>query len=101
MSFPFHHRYEPIRIRKAVEADAGVALRRGRWEAAAPAPVAPALTTHPDLSIELIANEPGWSNAEHQRFIDTMQLAGFPSCAKPEALAKIVKPLRLPECVSH
>ncbi|NGO55748.1 hypothetical protein G6N73_32825 [Mesorhizobium camelthorni] len=36
--------------------------------------------------------------AEHQRHIQTMRLAGFPACAKPGALAKLAKPLRLPEC---
>ncbi len=60
-----------------------------------------ALERHPDLTIEGIANEPGFSDAEHQRFIDTMRLAGFPPCAKPEALAKIEKPSRLPECESQ
>jgi hypothetical protein len=30
--------------------------------------------------------------------METMPLAGFPACAKPEALAKLAKPLRLPEC---
>jgi tetratricopeptide (TPR) repeat protein len=60
-----------------------------------------ALERHPDLTIEGWANEPGYSAAEHRRFIDTMRLAGFPPCAKPEALAKIEKPLRLPECESQ
>ena len=60
-----------------------------------------ALTSHPDLSIEMIANEPGWTDAEHQRFIDTMRLAGFPACTNPETLAGIERPLRLPECASH
>ncbi|WP_292599508.1 hypothetical protein [Mesorhizobium sp.] len=41
------------------------------------------------------------NDAERQRFIETMRLAGFPACAKPEALAKIEKPLRLQECVSR
>jgi hypothetical protein len=27
-----------------------------------------------------------------------MRKAGFPACAKPEDLAKLAKPLRLPEC---
>jgi TolB-like protein/DNA-binding SARP family transcriptional activator len=60
-----------------------------------------ALEQHPDLTIEAIANEPGYSGAERQRFIDTMRLAGFTPCAEPEALAKIEKPLRLPECESQ
>ncbi|PAP95466.1 adenylate/guanylate cyclase domain-containing protein [Mesorhizobium wenxiniae] len=60
--------------------------------------VAEALKRFPDLTIEAMANEPGYSEAEHQRFIETMRLAGFPPCAEPEALAKIAKPVRLPEC---
>ncbi|TDW19813.1 TolB-like protein, partial [Rhizobium azibense] len=81
----------------AAHAGALAAAER-RTEAAAL--VARAIAAHPDLSIELIANEPGWSDAERQRFIDTMRLADFPACAKPGALAKIEKPLRLPECAS-
>ncbi|MER8441349.1 tetratricopeptide repeat protein [Mesorhizobium sp. M1312] len=61
--------------------------------------VAEALKRFPDLTIEAMANEPGYSEAEHQRFIETMRLAGFPACAKPDALTKIAKPKRLPECV--
>jgi TolB-like protein/DNA-binding SARP family transcriptional activator len=60
-----------------------------------------ALERHPDLTIEGIANEPGYNSAERQRFIDGMRLAGFPPCAKPEALAKIEQPVRLPECASQ
>jgi tetratricopeptide (TPR) repeat protein len=60
-----------------------------------------ALEGHPKLTIEGMANEPGFNGAERQRFIDTMRLAGFPPCAEPEALAKIDRPLRLPECESQ
>lgn len=81
----------------AAHAGALAAAER-RTEAAAL--VARAMAAHPDLSIELIANEPGWSDAERRRFINTMRLAGFPACTKPEVLAKIEKPLRLPECAS-
>jgi len=35
---------------------------------------------------------------ERSRFIETMPLAGFPPCSKDEALAKLTKPVRLPEC---
>ncbi len=35
---------------------------------------------------------PGWSEAEHRRFVETMRLAGFPPCAAPEALAEIAQP---------
>jgi len=47
---------------------------------------------------ESIINGSGLSTMERSRFIETMQLAGFPACAKPEALAKLAKPVRLPEC---
>lgn len=57
-----------------------------------------ALKLFPELTIEGTANEPGYSEAERHRLVETMRLAGFPPCAKPEALAKIEKPLRLPEC---
>ncbi len=57
-----------------------------------------ALKQHPDLTVESMINEPGLSAVERSRFIETMPLAGFPACAKPEALAKFAKPVRLPEC---
>ena len=47
---------------------------------------------------ESIINGSGLSTMERSRFIETMQLAGFLACAKPEALAKLAKPVRLPEC---
>ncbi|MER8434925.1 tetratricopeptide repeat protein [Mesorhizobium caraganae] len=60
--------------------------------------VAEALKRFPDLTIEAMANEPGFSDAEHLRFIETMRKAGFPACASSEALAKFAKPQRLLEC---
>lgn len=57
-----------------------------------------ALKQHPDVTVESMINEPGLSTIERNRFIETMPLAGFPACAKPEALAKLAKPVRLPEC---
>ncbi len=57
-----------------------------------------ALKHHPDFTIEGWANEVGYSDEERQRFVKTMKLAGFPACAKPETLAKIANPIRLPEC---
>lgn len=81
-------------------AHAGALAAAGRREEAA-ALVARARATHPTLTIESITNEPFLNDAERQRFIETMRLAGFPACAKPEALAKIEKPLRLQECVSR
>lgn len=62
------------------------------------ASVREALKQHPDLTVESMINEPGLSAMERSRFIETMPLAGFPACAKPEALAKLAKPVRLPEC---
>ncbi|MCV9966874.1 adenylate/guanylate cyclase domain-containing protein [Pararhizobium sp. BT-229] len=67
-------------------------------KADAEATVKEALRRYPDLTIETMANDQAFSAAEHQRHIETMRLAGFPACAKPEALAKLAKPLRLPEC---
>lgn len=57
-----------------------------------------ALKQHPDLTVESMINEPGLSTVERSRFIETMPLAGFPPCSKDEALAKLTKPVRLPEC---
>lgn len=64
----------------------------------ATASVKEALKQHPDLTVESMINEPGLSTIERSRFIETMPLAGFPACAKPEALAKLAKPVRLPQC---
>ena len=69
----------------------------GRTDEAA-ASVTEALKQHPDLTVESMINEPGLSTIERSRFIETMPLAGFPACSKPEALAKLAKPVRLPEC---
>lgn len=57
-----------------------------------------ALKQHPDLTVEGMINEPGLSSVERNRFTETMPLAGFPACAKPEVLAKLARPVRLPEC---
>ncbi|ANL33172.1 adenylate cyclase family 3 protein [Rhizobium phaseoli] len=57
-----------------------------------------ALKQHPEVTVESMINEPGLSAIERNRFIETMPLAGFPACATPEALAKLAKPVRLPEC---
>ncbi|MER9249841.1 adenylate/guanylate cyclase domain-containing protein [Mesorhizobium sp. M0590] len=56
------------------------------------------LKQYPDLTVESMINEVGLSTKERSRFIETMPLAGFPACAKPEALAKLAKPVRLSEC---
>jgi TolB-like protein/DNA-binding SARP family transcriptional activator len=63
--------------------------------------VGKALERHPDLTVEGWASEPGFNGAERERLIDTMRLAGFPPCAKPEALAEIDEPVRLAECESQ
>jgi DNA-binding winged helix-turn-helix (wHTH) protein/TolB-like protein len=47
--------------------------------------VARAIAARPDLSIEAMANAPGYSDAERLRLVETMHLAGFPSCAGPKA----------------
>jgi pentatricopeptide repeat protein len=62
------------------------------------ASVREALKNYPDLTVESWINEPSMSEAERSRFTETMRLAGFPACAKPEALAKLTNPVRLPEC---
>jgi tetratricopeptide (TPR) repeat protein len=76
---------------------AGALAATGRAEEAKTS-VRKALERHLDLTIEGMANQPGFNDAERQRLIDTMRLASFPLCAKPEALAEIDNPLRLPEC---
>ncbi|MBY4609820.1 adenylate/guanylate cyclase domain-containing protein [Rhizobium sp. 9T] len=57
-----------------------------------------AVKQHPEVTVESMINEPGLSTIERKRFIETMPLAGFPACARPEVLAKLAKPIRLPEC---
>ena len=56
------------------------------------------LKQHPEVTVESMISEPGLSIIERNRFLETMPLAGFPACAKPEALANLAKPVRLPEC---
>ena len=76
---------------------AGALAALGRTEEAKNT-VKEALKSFPDLTIEGVAYQPGYSDSERTRLIDTMRLAGFPPCAKPETLAKGAKPARLPEC---
>jgi TolB-like protein len=58
-----------------------------------------AVARFPGLSIEgYIVFDPGWSEAERRRLVETMRAAGFPACATPEEIAKLEKPTRLPEC---
>ena len=63
--------------------------------------VTKALQAFPDLTIEAHVSEPDYNDAERKRLIDTMRLAGFPACAKPDQLAEIAKPVRLPECTAQ
>ncbi|WP_222036808.1 winged helix-turn-helix domain-containing protein [Rhizobium laguerreae] len=58
-----------------------------------------ALKWFPDLTIEGFVSLPDTNEDDRRRLIETMRLAGFPPCAKPEALARFEKPVRLPECV--
>jgi TolB-like protein/class 3 adenylate cyclase len=60
--------------------------------------VADALKRFPGLTIQAIVSTPEWSDVERQRLIETMRKAGFPACAKPEALAKFAKPVSLADC---
>jgi hypothetical protein len=58
-----------------------------------------ALNQYPDLTIEGFVSDPGWSETERQRLIETMRAPGFPSCAKPAELVQFSNPVHLPECV--
>ena len=57
-----------------------------------------ALKRHPDLTIEGFVSDPSFNDTEREHMIRTMRSAGFPACAKPEALARFAQPVRLPEC---
>jgi len=76
---------------------AGALAAVGRTEEAKTL-VQKALERHPDLTIEAIANEPGYSDAERQRLTDGMRLAGFPSCTRAEERAGLTPEVRLAEC---
>ena len=58
------------------------------------------LKHYSDLTVEGMVNEFSLSKTERARFIETMPLAGFPACAKADALADLANPVRLPECES-
>jgi hypothetical protein len=68
--------------------------------AEAQAAVADALARFPDLSIQGIFSDPGVSEYQRLRLADALRKAGFPACAKTEDLAKLAKPMSLPECES-
>lgn len=59
-----------------------------------------AVAARPDLTVEVLANEPGYSKAEREHLTQAMRLAGFPLCATADALARFANPVRLPECSS-
>jgi tetratricopeptide (TPR) repeat protein len=64
----------------------------------AKAAVVDTLKRFPGITIQSYVSTPDWSEAERQRLVETMRQAGFPACAPPETLAKLVKPVSLPEC---
>ena len=79
---------------------AGSLAMSGRVEAAKTA-VDQALALDPDVSIEWQISDPGFTEAERERLIEAMRKAGFPACARPEALAQFDNPVRLPECLTQ
>jgi tetratricopeptide (TPR) repeat protein len=59
------------------------------------------LAKYPTISAELLLNQ-GWVFTrlqEQKTFLDGFRAANIPLCAKEATLAKISKPVRLPECV--
>jgi TolB-like protein/class 3 adenylate cyclase/tetratricopeptide (TPR) repeat protein len=62
------------------------------------ATVKQALEHFPDLTVEGIANSPGFSAAERQRYLAILPATGIPPCAAAAVLAGIADPVRLPEC---
>ena len=64
----------------------------------AKAAVAETLKRFPGITIQGYVSTPDWSETERQRLVETMRQAGFPACVPPETLAKLVKPVSLPEC---
>jgi class 3 adenylate cyclase/TolB-like protein/cytochrome c-type biogenesis protein CcmH/NrfG len=88
---PEDYSEQSLVIRAAALAALGRADEARTW-------VAEALRRHPDLTVESMANEDGYSPAEHRHLIETMTKAGFPLCADAKALAAYAKPVRLPGC---
>ena len=61
--------------------------------------VAEARQVHPDLTVELMANDPSFNASKQLRFAETMRLAGFPLCSTFDKLRTLREnPTRLPEC---
>ena len=59
---------------------------------------ADALARYPDLTIEGFLSDPGYNDVERGKLMPALRKAGFPACASADALAKLAKPVRLPEC---
>jgi tetratricopeptide (TPR) repeat protein len=78
-------------------ARAGALASLGRT-AEAEATVRQALERFPDLTIEGYVYAESLNSDTRRHLIETMRLAGFAPCAKPEDIAKLTKPFRLPEC---
>ena len=62
------------------------------------AALAETLKRYPDVTIQEYVSSADWGDGDRQRLIETMRKAGFPACVKPESLAKMTKPVRLPDC---
>jgi TolB-like protein/DNA-binding winged helix-turn-helix (wHTH) protein len=75
----------------------GALASLGRMDEAKAA-VEAALKMFPNLAIEGFTSDVGWSDAERERFKETMLLAGFPVCSKPGERAQISKAMRFAEC---
>ncbi len=60
--------------------------------------VADTLAQYPDLTIEGYLSDPGWNDVERGKPMQAMRKAGFPACASADVLAKLAKPVHLPEC---
>jgi hypothetical protein len=60
--------------------------------------VANTLAQYPDLTIESYLSDPGWNDVERGKLTQAMRKAGFPACASADVLAKMAKPVHLPEC---
>jgi TolB-like protein len=76
---------------------AGALAMLGRAQEAR-AVVARTLGRFPDLTIEGLLGRPDWVDHERERMVETMRKAGFPACVSAAELAKLAKPVRLPEC---
>lgn len=59
---------------------------------------ADAMVRYPDLSIETFLSNPGYNEVERGKLMQAMPKAGFPACASAKMLARLTKPVHLPEC---